>query len=595
MKRYLALTLLLTPYLSVSAELLSSDIAVARAYEWMEKHSLMNDADREVDTLSIYPNDDAEKAVYIINFSPAGYMVLNRDDATGLVVAFSEQGMYDTSQPESPAFAMLDSHLAQLDLAPSVATLSLAAEVPEIGTLAENIVVEPMMETTWNQAHPYNLYTPTHNKITLSEEQYRGHAAVGCVPLAFAQIMYYHRWPVRGHGESSYSNPGGDKAIPLSLSANYEHRYDWANMLLHYDPFSNFPAEQEHSVGQLLSDVGIASEVIYKYGSTGGNGYDSARALENHFFYEDITGFGGTQNQVASQVRTSLKAGLPCAVSVPGHKIVADGLKKVDGVWYYHMNYGWNGNYDGWWKANEQSELLGDPYGFTRTEFMIRPRMLAFPAFLEATASVDKVDVYWILPKRLHSEVEKITVSSYNSSKDKWTVIHEDTDLNTVTGASLASELTGQDIHLTSLTDLAEGEHTLGAFVTYDGGQTDIIVEPMTLTVSASGVDDLDDSDGDLIPNVIEDMLGFDKSQPNELPSVVVNASGAVSMDVPLNAAVDTSSLRIEFSENLADWYDAEEDGGDMGIGCTRDSSGMKLSCSLDNCAELFFRLRVRD
>ena len=51
---------------------------------------------------------------------------------------------------------------------------------------------------TWDQGSPYNMYCPE------DDAGPGGHAWVGCVATAMAQIMYYWRYPETGTGQHCY-------------------------------------------------------------------------------------------------------------------------------------------------------------------------------------------------------------------------------------------------------------------------------------------------------------------------------------------------------------------------------------------------------
>ncbi len=59
----------------------------------------------------------------------------------------------------------------------------------------------PLLTTNWHQGEPYNNYCPMGDG---------GRCLVGCVALAAAQVMRYHRWPVLGKGDHDYMWDGDD-------------------------------------------------------------------------------------------------------------------------------------------------------------------------------------------------------------------------------------------------------------------------------------------------------------------------------------------------------------------------------------------------
>jgi hypothetical protein len=79
-------------------------------------------------------------------------------------------------------------------------------------TLTEQI--DPLVQVKWGQAYPYNKFCPSRNECS--------NTAVGCVAVATAQIMSYHKYPSSLGGFSfDWDNMTSSSNI-FSVSSTYE-------------------------------------------------------------------------------------------------------------------------------------------------------------------------------------------------------------------------------------------------------------------------------------------------------------------------------------------------------------------------------------
>ncbi|MDR2910522.1 MAG: C10 family peptidase [Bacteroidales bacterium] len=213
----------------------------------------------------------------------------------------------------------------------------------------------PLLTTTWGQWYPFNYFCPPGTSGA------SGNYPAGCVAVAMGQIMNYHRKP------ALVSNP-------------YNHKYNWNNMSETYS--SSLPV--------LLRAIGV--DVDMSYGTTSLAGIDDAQyAFKNIYGYTTVT----RANHDAAIVKSHLNAtpkGRPVymrgedSINGGGHAWVCDGVKDeiiqyeffveyfngssystgndytpsnpgvtlspVPPMTFYNMNWGWNGEHDGWFYNN---------------------------------------------------------------------------------------------------------------------------------------------------------------------------------------------------------------------------------------------------
>lgn len=291
---------------------------------------------------------------YIFNdASGKGFVIVAGDDRMGKVLAYSNESSLDTNNLNPEASYLLEAYkqvYQELGKNKMLTTRASAATTSTDG-------VKPLLKSKWGQDYPYNKQT---------------HYMTGCVATAVAQVMYFHQWPVQGKGKVSYT-VNFDKTI---RSADFtQSHYDWANMLPDYNR-SGVTTQQEDAVALLMNDVGIASYMQYTDGASGTQSYSAEAALRNHFDYDAAMvtrAHEGVANFVEI-VKKELRNGFPLYISGDskngaGHAWVCDGFDKDD---KFHMNFGWNGQADGYYSletlnlATTGSEFNGAQHSFNR-------------------------------------------------------------------------------------------------------------------------------------------------------------------------------------------------------------------------------------
>ena len=284
---------------------------------------------------------DHTPALYVFNTEKAdgGFVIVSADDNTRAILGYADNGTF--SEENMPANMRFWLQMYADEIAR-------AAEMPATtAQTTENIIypiVSPLLGTTvWGQDAPFYNMCPT-----LSGVQ----CVTGCVATAASQIMYHHRYPIRGTGSHSYTWKTGSQ----TLSADFGNTtYDWANMLPDYSG-NNYTMAQANAVATLMSHTGIACDMEYNTSANGGSATISHKmmtALIRHFDYD--TGIRVLpkdymdENEMLNLIAQDLQAGHPIFMSGhttnnEGHAFVCDGMQSNG---YIHINWGWDGYYNG--------------------------------------------------------------------------------------------------------------------------------------------------------------------------------------------------------------------------------------------------------
>lgn len=251
-------------------------------------------------------------------------------------------------------------------LTPALAQEKAGATEEEYG----NIVV--YLETApWGQNTPYNKFC-----FTSSGAQ----AKTGCVPTAYAILMQYHKWPASANEKTVYHSGTGESML-------LGEEYDWENMLSSYSGAYN--DTQANAVATLMRDLGWTYGVDYGTGSTqSGSGGEGAAKLVDVFKYKSSSPniqdaqYGTVRDVVANDklwieyIKQSLDAGCPIpysSITTSGgrHIFILDGYTDKD---YFHFNWGWNGQGNGWFKLDEMTPDANSDYSKShRAYFMLKP------------------------------------------------------------------------------------------------------------------------------------------------------------------------------------------------------------------------------
>ena len=276
-----------------------------------------------------------------------GWVVVAGDDVVSPILAYSKDNVFP--QVISPEFqTVLDSY-AQL----VQKTRENAANIYTAPVLAPDDVVEPLLaKIRWSQFAPYNWYSPMRWSPKDNVEK---HAPTGCVATAVAQVMRYYAWPPKGYGKVKHL----DQEIDFATEAPY----NWKAMIGDYAA-QVYTQEQGNAVAQLMRDVGYASRMKFQVDESSTTPHYAFEALRRNFYYaKTLRHYITDEHSTVEWQRLlidELKAGRPVpmggmTIVNTAHEFVCDGY---DGQGYFHLNWGWGGQSDGYFLL--QSVGTGD-------------------------------------------------------------------------------------------------------------------------------------------------------------------------------------------------------------------------------------------
>jgi len=303
------------------------------------------------------PNSERVAYYYVFNVNGTqGFVIVSADNIVEPILGYSNQGSFNPDKIPPHVAAWLKGYEDQIQYAISrhmQATPAIKAKWEFFSNTNRPQPlfhgpqgVNPLVQTQWNQSPYYNDLCPYDN----AHSEY---TVTGCVATAMAQVLRYWNSPVTGSGFHSYNDPNYG-----TQSANFgSTTYDWANMPLSVTGTNT-------AVATLMYHCGVSVDMTYGVAETGGSSayvVSSQSPVTNCAEYALKTYFGypsTLQGLVRSDyddqtwkgmLRTDLDASRPIIYagfgSGGGHCFVCDGY---DDNGLFHFNWGWQGQYDGY-------------------------------------------------------------------------------------------------------------------------------------------------------------------------------------------------------------------------------------------------------
>lgn len=350
--QFLLVLLLALGYSPLQAKRITQWQAQQQAYSFWGKQMPQKAKAKSRTATTASPSD----AYYVFNNDAGGFVIIAGDDAVTPVLGYTSTGSFDAENLPDGLKDLLKSYERQ------IAALGDNYVANQTATRAAFTGEKLLKTAEWNQMAPFNKYTPS-NYVT------------GCVATAGAIVMKHHGYPAKGTGSHSYTWNG------KTLTANFEHDYDWANMPTKYTVGND---EAFDGVARLMSDLGVAVEMKYAKGGSGASMEDLLTALKKYFGYSKYARLLAIADLGAEvwndRLRAEIDANRPILYSAVdsnkgGHSFVIDGYKDES----FSVNWGWGGYCDGFYRIGALNpetggKPLGDKYNLSQSAvFSLQP------------------------------------------------------------------------------------------------------------------------------------------------------------------------------------------------------------------------------
>lgn len=315
------------------AKRISSTQALSRLNNSNSKAFVNNSRASEFTFAGVENDKEGNPNVYYFSNNKGGMVITSADDEKEAVVGYTDNagGEMPTALKDMIEFFAMES------------TTGVKAVESRGNSFEMRHNIEPMVKSVWGQTYPFNRYTP----VVGGQE-----TPCGCVALALATCMRHNNWPEVGEGTVNYYCTTATPRIKKTLAFD-TIPFAWNEMADNYY-VSHSPAQAE-AAAKALYAIGAACRTIYAPGGSSSSFGSAVTALCKYFKYattvNNLERDYFTYDQWESKIYFELKEGRPvpyCAnSSVEGHAFVIDGYRQGG---YFHVLWGWGGQFDGWFK-----------------------------------------------------------------------------------------------------------------------------------------------------------------------------------------------------------------------------------------------------
>ena len=341
MKYFSSLVICLFAFTSIAAQNVPEQDARLIATKFLESKQKTLTAKHPKYSLQKKEHQKASALYYVFNADDEGFVIVSGDKRTMPILGYAPKGIFEEESIPENLKVWLEGYAEQLR------QLDGNSYVTDEEGPNDWDIVNPMIITRWNQDYPYNNNCPTLGGY--------GRTVTGCVATSMAQIMYFHKHPTATTttipGYTCSTNWAGIGR--LELSELEPITFQWDNMMTAY--FGGETTEQQAAVAQLIQYCGTAVNMEYRLASSGGSSASSLNmvtALKTYFNYDEGIRYLSRNNYSTSDweqlIYNELKERRPVVYDGQstggGHAFICDGYS---GNHYFHINWGWCGNYDG--------------------------------------------------------------------------------------------------------------------------------------------------------------------------------------------------------------------------------------------------------
>ena len=346
------------------AQAISEDEARQRALRFFkQKNAELVNAQPQ---LAYTAKTDDRACFYVYNNGDKGFVIIGGDKVAREILGYSFSGAFCYDSVPNNIRWWFEQYAQQISSATN--------EVKGLGktvNVKDRHDIPNMIKTKWNQHSPYNDKLPRLSWLATPYDR----LATGCVATAGAQIMKYWKHPQRGIGSNSYKlfysyrstigkpnlwtadvkDRGGAKSLRFSSDFS-RNTYRWDDMADSYT--SSSTAKQKSAVATLVSDIGIACDMLYGQAQYDGSATPESalgRALVRNFGYSHNINVRARRNYDEKAwenlVYSELSFGRPVVYGgyekgMGGHEFVIGGYEASTNLFF--VNWGWGGNYDGY-------------------------------------------------------------------------------------------------------------------------------------------------------------------------------------------------------------------------------------------------------
>ena len=329
-----------------------------------------------------------QPAYYVFNAQRAekGFVIVAGESLDDDILGYSDHGEFNPKSMPPALQYMLLCYEEQINMLRSGQASAYKAPARD--------AIEPLTQTMWGQDAPYNNMVPL---LPESDSDAQERCATGCVATAMAQILKYWSYDRATTRIPQYTTKTNSIYMP-SLEPT---TFDYSIM---ENQYNTTEGEAANAVAKLMLYCGQAAQMDYD---------EESSAVVRSAYFSTYFGFNANcRDEYRANYRADvwdqimydeLQAKRPVLYAGAnftdgGHAFLLDGYK--DG--YYHINWGWYGYCDGYFKLSEVDPEKGgigagvglDGYSFAQTAAIgIQPETATIKTYTKANGNQESLKV----------------------------------------------------------------------------------------------------------------------------------------------------------------------------------------------------------
>ncbi len=351
----------------------------------------------------LFSTGKAPAKAYLFSIKPKGFVVISSTNQGSPVLAYSFDNNFELENTinKEIGFSLLK-EIIYNDL--HINNTSSGNR----GGKQSATIYGPYVHIMWGQV---NCHDAEGHLINVTNLFTPNHYAAGCVAVSQATILRHYTWPPKGVGTYTYTDNSGSSRGTYSV--DYEStEYQWPLALERYRAKYS-TTEQREAAGEVVYNCAVALRMDFESNGSTSNVNRIPGALAQHFRFTALYR-SRSSSSFWSLLDSNMVYKKPVVLAVEnnsggGHSVVCDGLKiEEDGTYYYHLNMGWWGASNGWYKirgsfdAGSYTTIVGGAMN------IIPEPMIEVP---EIWSDSIEFDLKWSYPEKAEAEAFEVQKS----------------------------------------------------------------------------------------------------------------------------------------------------------------------------------------
>ena len=338
------------------SEAISATTALQVARNYLSRTSLRNSRPAEPELKLVYaataetrlPSDTSlwKGDFFVIDIgNEAGFIIVAGDDRMYPILGRTDRGHFDFQNLPVNMLGLLEGyqHAAYwLSSYEGVADETTRQQWKALidGAQEPDVPIQRLYTARWGQGEPFNAACPVIEGVR---------SAAGCGPVAAAILCHYHRFPSQVDRQRATSEYLG---LPVPTGP-----IDWDHIQEEYTDAHSLDQIETDAIGNLLWQLGANMQASY-----------TAHGTKNDFlklFLSLLDVFSFSPSSLCyvrdhykpeswyRRIKQELAAGCPvlyyAASTLSAHEFIIDGYDSSEA---FHINWGWNGHYDGYYRLD---------------------------------------------------------------------------------------------------------------------------------------------------------------------------------------------------------------------------------------------------